>query len=299
MRRSLLFLLLVISLLPANAQENMELYTRIVESCYKFKFKTADSLINQFEKQSPGIDALLLRSNLQWWQIISGNDRPATRQQYYQTLLSAEKLLLQEKKTGNDLHIYRAIFLYGYLARMDGLNNHYLKAFLRMRTCYKHLQKSFGHEERFNYFYLSSGLYNYHMDNAGANYPVLIPYLYFYPEGDAKKGIQMLEKAAMLNNKILNTEATYFLMKIYIDEKKYIPSLTYSTKLVLTYPNNCLYLYYQFYALLQLNQVEDAKEILTKIIRISESNVELNGTQNTYFAQLAQKNIQEHLNKKK
>lgn len=288
-----LFSCLFLTLHSAFAQEAGKNATLLAEYCYRFQFKSADSLMAVIEKPSGGVktaEVFLLKANMIWWNLISGNDSKKLRDDYYKALYAAEKHLEVEADGGYS-YIYKNICLYGYLARMDGLNKNYLKAFFQINNCFKYLEESFGNEEQYQFFYLSSGLYNYYMVTSAKKYPVIIPYLYFYPRGDLNKGFQYLEYAAGHKNKLLSTEANYFLMKIHLEDGRYAQSLIYSDRLTQLYPANGLFLYYRFHALLKGGKISEAKEVLKKMYEAADKNPELTYAQSKYFTVLAEKEL--------
>lgn len=282
-----------------KAQSQVEITNQIFLNCYQFKFKSADSLIANYPIElKKTTDFELIHSTVLWWKIISGNQSIELKQNYYKSLEKAEVKLLLEKHD-NDNYIYKGISLYGYYARMDGLNKNYLKAFFRINKCIKFLQASFGRENEYNFFYLSSGLYNYYIVNAVKSYPIISPYLSFYPKGNIKKAFQYLEIASNSSNIALSTEANYFLMKIYNEEKKYVEASKYGKLLCNKFPSNLLFLYYSFKAHLQINDMEGAQNYLKKIYYYSNNSKQLSDTQKVYFIHLAEEDLKAYFLKEK
>ncbi len=214
-----------------DAQYQNNRSNQIFEFCYNFKFKSADSLLKVFNTESGGKDLVesnLLESNILWWKIVSGNHNEKLKLQFYDRIYKSEKLIEAQKKFDHPL-IFKTISMYGYLSRMDILSENYFKAFFRIRKCIRYLKSSFGNENKYPFFFLTTGLYNYYRASAGDSYPLLLPYLKLYPSGNKKTGIAYLEKASESPNKFLNTEAHYFLMKIYLDENKHLAWLSMKT----------------------------------------------------------------------
>jgi len=197
----------------------------------------------------------------------------------------AEKYFEKEKDKGSN-HIYKGLSLYGYMARMDGLNKNYLKAFYRINSCLKYLEKSFGSESKYPFFYLSSGLYNYHIVVTAKQYPVLVPYLYLYPKGDKKKGIEFLQIAAQNANKYLSTEGHYFLMKLYLDETKYATAMLHVNELIHRFPQNAIFLYYKFKIHLKSGNIKDANMVSAQLLNDLKRNPQINKIQIKHFEQL-------------
>lgn len=282
------FVLLTLKVLVVYGQELPVKAGKILDLCYQFKFNSADSLMNTYfadQKSGEEVELYMLKANILWWKIISGiNDKP-TKLKYYQTLTMAEKYFEKEKDKGNS-HLYKGISLYGYMARMDGLNKNYLKAFFRINNCLNYLEKSFGAESKYPFFYLSSGLYNYHIVVTAKQYPVLAPYLYLYPKGDKSKGIEYLQIASKSPNKYLSTEAHYFLMKLYLEEKKYALALINVNELLQRFPQNAIFLYYKFSILLKSVNTKDANLASVQLMNQLQNNQQINSVQIKHFEHL-------------
>lgn len=289
----LITILLFLVGLNTYAQELPIKAGKIVELCYQFKFKTADSIMAVYfseMKQGEELELYMLKANIYWWKIISGINDKTTKANYYKALAKAEAYLDKEKETGA-AHLYKGITLYGYMARMDGLNKNYLQAFLKVNSCLKYLEKSFGSETKYPFFYLSSGLYNYHIVVTAKKYPVLAPYLYLYPKGDKKKGVEYLQTAAKNSNKYLSTEGNYFLMKIYLEEKNYDKALQQINVLIERFPQNAIFLYYKFYIYLHSNNQKESVGMAARLINELKKNTQINANQIAHFESLIKEDI--------
>lgn len=294
----LLFIIPVIR--TASAQELPVKAGKVLDLCYRFRFKSADSLLLIYFselKKGEEVELQMLKANIYWWKIISGINDKTTKVNYYQTLAQAEKYFEIEADKGNS-HLYKGISLYGYMARMDGLNKNYLKAFFRINDCLNYLEKSFGAESKYPFFYLSSGLYNYHIVVTARQYPVIAPYLYLYPKGDKNKGISYLQLAATNSNKYLSTEGHYFLMKIFLEEKKYTLALQHVNTLLERFPQNGIFLYYKFYINLQAGNPKEALINAEQLSNELKNNRETEVRQIAHFQTLIKEDIEKY-NKQK
>jgi hypothetical protein len=265
---------------------------------YKFNFTSADTLLSRLEKQnSPDPEVRLARANFYWWNIISGNNSKQIMDGYNAEL---EKCLqLASKYTAHEnKRLMLLINIYSFKARINGLNKNYIKAFQNINNCISHLKTSFGREQSFEFFYLTSGLYNYYISQAHTDYPVLVPYLILIPGGNKEKGLQYLNRSTVAADPDQRTEANYFLMKINLEQKKYSESLTFVNKLLKDFPDNLLYRYYRFKLLLSLNQKDKALAELTQIRISAFSNATLNSIQRDHFLNLAQKELAKYYREK-
>lgn len=283
-----LILLLTGVVIKLTAQEMPIKAGKILDLCYQLKLNSADSLITSYMsemKKGEEVELYMLKANIYWWKIITGINDKSTKNKYYQALSIAENYFEKEKEKGY-AHLYKGISLYGYMARMDGLNKNYLKAFFRVNSCLNYLEKSFDAESKYPFFYLSSGLYNYHIVVTARQYPVLAPYLYLYPKGNQQKGIEFLQTAAKHSNKYLSTEGHYFLMKLYLGEKKFAQALQSAIELEKRYPQNVIFLYYKFNIQLQAGNSSEATNSAAKLMSELKKNKQVNFSQIAHFEKL-------------
>lgn len=267
------------------------------EYIYKFQFQSADSSIKKLNNDHPGeYLPMLLSANYYWWQIITGHDNSETRNNYYRCLDNSLAVIKSEKQTGysND-SLYALITAFAYKARIHSMNYQYFPALAQLNNCIDLIKQSFGKEKEYEWFLLTSGLYNYYVEAVKKNYPFLMPYLIFLPEGNTRLGTAYLEKACASENTLLQAEAGYFLMKIYLEEEKIYPQARiYAENLIRKYPANLLYRYYMFRILLEENKGEEAARELGLLKYQAENNTQLTETQKSHFQSIAKENLKKN-----
>lgn len=266
---------------------------------YSFQFHKADSAVKQIVKKFPNEPAAgLLEANYYWWLMVSGEDSPKIKEEYNTALAKAElciKNLSKSALTNEDK--YALITTYAFRARVEGLNKNYFKAVFYVNNSIDVLKQSLGKEEDYLYFKLTSGVYNYYVATADEHYPFLLPYLLFLPDADREIGLNFLEQAAASNDPVLQTEAQYFLMKIFMDEKKNDLAYNYSEALHDKYNSNLLYSYYSFKNLLKQNKKEEALHQLTLLNLEIRKNNELTEKQKFHFLNLTKKDLEKYYSK--
>ena len=142
-------------------------------------------------------------------------------------------------------------------------------------------------------------MYNYFMGKAKSDYWFAFPLLSTYPKADKWKGIEMLKICSFSKDKLVQTEADYFLMKIFLEaEKNTMLAMPYAQALTEQYPNNIIFQYYYFEILLSKG---DVKLILEQLVRFNTcyENPELNTNQITHFQNLIHKELVEFFRKNK
>lgn len=141
-----------------------------------------------------------------------------------------------------------------------------------LKPAYQMLIKGFELEEEFSDFKFSSGVYNYYREFYPKAHPIYKPVAYFFPKGDAEKGIELLE----LNSKrgtFLHKESLSFLVYISMYfEKDYKLSLRYARKLKRENPDNLLYKTYFIQALLLQGRYQKAKEHIKQLSKANHEN---------------------------
>ena len=108
-------------------------------------------------------------------------------------------------------------------------------------------------------------------------------------------GYQLLLKAANSPHPLISMEAKYFLMKINLEiSKNYSEALKWSTKLVVSYPENILYRYYLLETLGELGRSEDMQEEFTRIQSLSANLPGISGKQNNHFVNRANRLLKKY-----
>jgi len=284
----ILFILIRMSTLNASVLNTLSHDAML--ALYDFRFHHADSLIQNMEENFPDhYLPHLTRANYYWWKIITDNPDPDQQQLYLASLTNAEKITRQlvNEKQYDFADVFHFINLYALRARLDIVNGEYMKALRQMKNCIDYIKLSLGKEENNENFYLTSGLYNFMTEYGSRRYPILFLYTVMYPRGNMNLGISQLKTATSSNNKVLQTEARYFLMKIFLElEQDHQKALEHADWLTEKYPGNLIYLYH-YYEILSLNNLEiNAKEVRKNYFEEVQSNYQLSSRQRQYLRNL-------------
>ncbi|OFZ02209.1 MAG: hypothetical protein A3K10_03985 [Bacteroidetes bacterium RIFCSPLOWO2_12_FULL_31_6] len=255
---------------------------------YHFQFVKADSVAKQLKKQYP-TDPLsyIFSANYNWWRIISGDTDQVYKNNFYIDLNSSLQYLKAKGEVNlSNEDIFNYINVYSYYARIDLMDGNYFKALKQIDNFIDYQKKSFGKESLYDPFYLTSGLYNYTIPYTIKHYPFLIPSLLFVPDGDQELGIKQLNIAAISNDVVVNTEAHYFLMKIYSEmDENFALANTNAEYLIKIYPDNLLYKYYYFELLIKQKKYKQAEEQMNDV-KLYSTDKELSMNQKNYFVNL-------------
>ena len=282
-------------------EEFMQAFHKGFGQIYNFEFVQADSSVSVLEKNYPQESrAHVLGANYYWWKIRSGDDTPFNRKKYSACLDRLQELLDKRKKAKQLTYedIFHYINLYSYRARLELVDDGYIRALSYMTKCNTFIALSANMEEVYEPFNLTSGLYNCFMAMAKKNHPLLAPYFLFVPDCDKEKGLKQLAVCSSCSDFLLQTEANYFLMVLYGENDiDYELSASYAEKLSLQYPDNLLYLYYLFKVKLLSGNMESAMKNLILLYQKSKTIPGLNDVQRKYFTDMAGKDMQEDYKK--
>ncbi len=273
----------------SNHEPLMKMVEETLYALYAFEMDKAD-LISQLamERFPDHYLSYFARSSYLWWLIISGEDTKENEQLYRaymaEAMAKSRASLASEPSLADLFHV---ISLYAMQARLDMKNGAYIRALRHGRHAVHHLENSRGGEDSYQGLLLTSGLYNYMTVQAGKRYPFLKVYTLFFPEGDAELGLSQLHQATQTDYPVWQTEAHYFLMRIYL-EMEMMPSeaLPHARWLTEQYPSNLIYQYYHLLALKALGDKTKVAEKKRDIYFEATNNQQLSSTQVNHFLML-------------
>lgn len=263
------------------------------EAIYNFRFSQADSISKELQLSHPNHPwTRILTVNYYWWQIITGEDSQELRKEYVDQLNNALKSFDGNKATLNDLDRYTLITLYGFKARIEILNKRYIVVVSLLNNYISNLKGTFGKEEEFEWYNLTSGIYNYYIERSKKTHPFLKPYLGLYPNGNIEKGLQQLESARQSNNILLSTEAEYFLMKIHLGEETKLDAAEKNAAILVDrFPDNAFYRYMYYTVLLKQKKLSEAMIQYGQLSVRASSNTQLSPEQQSHFSKLAKQDL--------
>jgi tetratricopeptide (TPR) repeat protein len=246
-----------------------------IDSIYNFRFLNSEKTIENLEKQYPNHPFPdIYRSLTLYWKYFPITPESKYEEDFLNSL--AQALVKVEKQLEKNEDNPEAIFfnLLGRLLIMQYFADNHIsgKVIPHLNSAYKMLLKGFELTDSLIDFNFSSGVYNYYREYYPKAHPVYKPVAYFFPNGNATKGIKQLE----FNGKhgiFLKTESLFFL--VYVNmyfEKDFKKALKYIKQLTKNYPDNLLYDSYQVQNLLLLKKYNKAKELILVLEHTNHSN---------------------------
>lgn len=274
---------------PFREKMAAEEMKQTMQALYAFDFLRADSLSTEMLRKFPGhYLSHFSRSQYLWWLIITQPENPELENQYYQTLaqsLSAIQEYMGPARTHEQTFYF--INIYAMQARLFLKKKEYLRTIISLRNCISEIEASLGRESDYPPFNLSSGMYNYMSEYAIKKFPFLTLYTLLYPKGNMALGMEQLKAASLSDHLVWKTEATYLLMKIYLElEPKPALAIPLASQLTETYPQNLIYQWHYLQALESIQATEESILLKTELRKITRNAPGINSQQRAYFLSL-------------
>lgn len=224
---------------------------------------------------------------LVWWEVLLETSDQEDVSKFNALTASLSKDVSSEASSLEKL--FKQTLLHAYHARFALIQGHYINGVGELNKCIDLIETGFEHEEEHEAFLLTSGLYHYFVAYAYDEYPLLRPYLFFLPDGDRAKGLAYLKRCAESSDLYLQTEARYFLMRIYIDlEAEHHLAKYYCDQLLKRFPSNLLFQEYDLKLAYATQDLVAAKRIRSSYWDTVDGN--------SYWSQEERERLQQRIN---
>ena len=253
-----------------------------------FQFVDAKQILES--KDSSIVEYHFLSAYYYWWQYLTTPFDKTLRVQFLFHLNASLSSVQNTNK--NALTQYIELTTYAFYARVSIHEDKYLDAIQYVNKITSIIEYSMHRVDESPYYKLTSGLYNFAAGYGKRNYWYLYPYFLLIPAGDEEKGIVELKSLTDCEDYLLQNEANYFLMKIYMDGyNDFNYALKYSLSIANSNPTNLIYqgLLYKIYCEIGLiTEVE--KQKIVYLERLEEIRKELSLAQYNFLKNI--ENIQ-------
>ena len=263
-------LLLVLSSFAVNAQllqdtTSLSLVRKNIDYIYNLQFDNAREVYAKVIHSYPGHPIVfLLKGMMTYWENYPLLPTAPSHISFEEDLRQCIKISESNKNSA-----YEAEYLLANLCARGLLLTFYADNGLIMSvipltmSTYKYIRRSFEFNTvctDLNYF---TGVYNYYRETYPKIYPVYKSLAALFPSGDAQKGLNQLEIAA-ISSVALRAESCFLLSYIYLNfENMYPEGLFYCRTLHEKYPENLLYLASYIKNLLLLKQYDEAEKLIS------------------------------------
>lgn len=268
----LLLLFLSPELLTAQWDLGPEIDRRIqkgVDHIYNLEFYDAEQVFAEVIRLRPAHPAgYFFRAMIQWWRILSNIEDESQDDRFYEML--EEVIDMCDTMLEKDPDDITALFFkggsLGFRGRLRGTRGNWFGA-ARDGIAALPIVRTAHTLDSTNYdVLLGIGIYNYYADVVPSEYPIVKPFMVFFPSGDRQKGLEQLELASQ-RAKYASIEATYFLAQNYfLFEKNNQKALQFARALSRRYPRNPVFLRVMGRCYVALGNWEDVFRVFSEVI---------------------------------
>lgn len=273
---------------PVEAQDRLETgkVLEFFHAIYRYDFTAAEKLLKEVRLENPGQPGTLLcESNYYWWLMMTGMEDEKTIAQFE----SANRAVIdyyagQAPTSLTPSGIFSIIHGYAYQTRYLLHHKKHIPGISNLSKILPYLRVALEQPEANEKFGFAAGLYHYLAAVTKEEHPVLRPFFTLAPDADKALGYRLLSEAAKSPDPLIQTEATYFLMKINLEiAHKPAEAIKWSKVLVQDYPDNILYHFYLLSAYVERGLKYNSQQEFETINRLSRSLPGLTSAQRKHF----------------
>jgi tetratricopeptide (TPR) repeat protein len=243
---------------------------RGIDYIYNIEFDKADTLFADIIRLRPDHPVgYFFRAMTQWWRILTNFDNESQDQKFYDML--DEVITMCETRLDANPKDVTALFYkggsVGFRGRLRANRGKYVGAANDGLVALPIVRKAFELEPQNYDVLLGIGIYNYYAVIIPERYPIVKPFMIFFPSGDRKKGLEQLQEAAQ-HSRYARVEAGYFLIQSYfLYEKDFAKALVLAKELNKKYPQNPIFHRYLGRCYVSLGHLGEANDVFTEIER--------------------------------
>lgn len=284
-----------VDMLISNVTLQLEVNTGI-DAMYNFDFRTAQEQYLWLRHLYPRHPLpYFLRGLTEWWKImpnIQEQRYDATFHSYMDSTISMAERLYDDNEDKKNGKFYEAAFFlagaHAFKGRLYGERGQWTKATFSCKRAMSYFNDTKGKSEEgwSDELYFGDGLYNYFIEWIKENYKALRPVLWFFNDGDKRKGLEQLEHTA--NNAFYTRmEAITYLIRIYGAEGQPQKALLMAQSMYKKYPNNPYFHRLYARALYNLGKFREMGEVSERLLANTEQGAtgyeDFSGRYGAYF----------------
>lgn len=248
--------------------------TEAVNAMYNFKFDHAEAEFQKLKKRYPTHPmAYFLMSLSNWWKMVPDTDiedYDKTFLSYIDSTLHFAGQMYQKDEEDPEAAFFLAA-AYGLQAEYYGTRKKYMKAASSTRDALNHLEMTNANTHLSPEFLYGTAVLNYYRTWLREQYPLLTPFLIWFPGGDKALGVKQLKEVSFTAF-YTRVEAQYQLLKIYDLEDSTRNALPVARYLNNLYPDNAWFA--RKYAQLAFNMGDnnESRRVSYEILHKLENN---------------------------
>lgn len=269
------FLLLILFSLQISAQtynynwvRHDSLVKAGVNQIYGIEFDKAEKTFDVVEKEYPTHPSgKFFKAMITWWRILLNLDDESLDQKFYDQLNETISMcddILDKNDENVDAMFFKGGAL-GFRGRLRAIRESWFKAALDGKEGLGLVFKAYKADPKNIDLQLGFGIYHYYAEVIPQKYPVVKPFMVFFPKGDKEKGLKELDNVAW-NGRYARIEARYFLLTLNFQfEENMTETLKWAHILLHDYPNNPLFQRYYGLVYVKQNDYSSASKIFREI----------------------------------
>lgn len=241
-----------------------------IDHIYNIEFEKADSQFVAVAQLRPDHPVgYFFRAMTVWWQILTDFDNESRDQKFYDML--EQVITMCEERLDKDPKDVAALFFkggaVGFRGRLRVNRGKYFGAANDGLVALPIVRKAFEIDPQNYDVLLGIGIYNYYAAVVPEKYPIVRPFMIFFPSGDRKKGLEQLVLASQ-NAKYAKVEASYFLLQSYfVYEKEFPKALQLAKDLNKRFPQNPVFHRFLGRCYVSLGHLGEANDVFLEIER--------------------------------
>jgi tetratricopeptide (TPR) repeat protein len=245
-----------------------------LEHLYAYNFNEAHEdfvkLKNKYPKHPAAYLLIAMQLEKQYYPLVQHPIQGKAYLKHLETTLSLAELAY-EKNNNDQEAIFFCSSALGFLAAYEADNQNFVKAVNHTRKAFPYLKIALKNTDNQPEYLYSTGIYNYYRVVYPELHPVIKPLMYFFEDGDKKRGIAQLELATKKSLFVKN-ESKFYLGYIF-NKYEGLPQkgLISSQQLIEKYPNNLLFNLQRAELLTLTGQYEQAEIYLDKLEKSKKS----------------------------
>lgn len=241
-----------------------------INQIYGIKFDDAERIFTTVEKEFPQHPAgKFFKAMITWWRIAVDLDNEGYDKQLYKQLDDVIDMcddMIDKNPKNADAVFFKGGAL-GFRGRLLAIRESWFKAAMDGKEGLSLIIKAYQLNPKNVDIQLGFGIYHYYADVIPKKYPVVKPFMVFFPSGDKERGLRELENVAY-NGRYAKIESRYFLMTLYYSfENDTENTLKYLNMLVKDFPDNPVFERYLGAILFKKNDFAQSEKIFRDILQ--------------------------------
>jgi tetratricopeptide (TPR) repeat protein len=249
--------------------------TKGLTRLYNMRAEEAKVLFQEIDARYPNhpVSPFLKGLNL-WWRIMLDLTDSEYDDRFYDHMdevIDRCEDLLDEHPDHFDALLFKGAAR-GFKARLASNRDDWWKALVNGRKAIGPVRRvaKIAPSDNGDYVF-GKGLYDYYTAILEEEYPAVKTFTWMIPDGDRKRGLQLLKKTAKTGHYV-QTEAIYFLTQIYfLYEEEYLPTRRYVQQLRERHPDNPYFHNYEGRVYAKWNRWDQARSVFREVLERCEA----------------------------